>query len=173
MALIYGQKWISMYRDEDVQVEAERLWASGLSGIDLGRIKGALERCPDEYPSWPPTLGEFIEMCKLSAADVGLPTLQQAWAEIAAEHGQYSHGAVLAMRRDPRCHWWDWRLLPAQQAERRFEPIYRDYLRRVQAGEQFHLPEMVEDTSEQLPSWEARKAYAQIHITAMREALGQ
>lgn len=168
--------WRSAYDGDDGVRAAKRQWLYAL--VDAGvtsreQIDHGLRKARRHGKPFLPSTGEFIAWCRPDADELGMPTLHQVWAEIAAEHGQYSHGAVLAMRRDPRCNWWDWRLMPAQQAERRFEPIYRDYLRRVQAGEQFDLPEMVEDASEHLPSWEARKAYAQIHITAMREALGQ
>lgn len=39
-------------------------WCSALGSIDPERIRGALDRVATAYPEWPPTLGEFLLLCR-------------------------------------------------------------------------------------------------------------
>ena len=39
-------------------------WRSGLEGYSGEQIKRALDRMLDIHPDWPPTLGQFRQLCK-------------------------------------------------------------------------------------------------------------
>ncbi len=69
MALMYGHKFVSLYGDADVQVEAEKEWGRHLSGYSLEEIKHGLDQCVDLHPSWPPTIGEFKTLCKVGSTN--------------------------------------------------------------------------------------------------------
>lgn len=49
--------------------EAARTWASGLRGLTGDQIANGLRECVDCGESWPPTLPEFVKMCKGSATN--------------------------------------------------------------------------------------------------------
>lgn len=169
--LMYGHKWVSIYPDSDVLIEAEREWGRALAGLSLDDIKRALDRCIDLHPAWPPTVGEFKQLCAPDYADIGVPSQDQAWAQICREDSAYSHGVVLAARNDPRCDAYNWRLLPGDQGLKKFEPIYREYVRRVVDGEVFELPVMIENRVGKPATWAERKAHAANHLQSIRGAL--
>jgi hypothetical protein len=61
----YTHKWTSQFAADTDMKLAKSVWADGLSGLANDQIKQALDMCIDEYPSWPPTLGEFKALCKV------------------------------------------------------------------------------------------------------------
>ena len=180
MALMYGHKFMSLYGDIDVKVEAEREWGRNLSDFTLDDIKRGLDKCVDEYPSWPPTIGEFRQLCKINESDLGLPSAESAWAEISIDSGyheigelpkQCTHGIILAARSDTRCDVYNWKLLPIDKGLKLFKPIYREYVKAVIAGEVFELPVMLENKKDRPVTFEECKEHASGHLDAMKDAL--
>jgi hypothetical protein len=68
---IYGHKFSSTYGEsafnEDGLTEAAKTWASGLRGLTGDQVANGLRECVDCGEAWPPTLPEFVKMCKGSA----------------------------------------------------------------------------------------------------------
>lgn len=63
----YGsQKVGAMWADADVQ-EVKAVWARALMKFDPKSIGGALDRLIESGREWPPTLPEFVELCRQSA----------------------------------------------------------------------------------------------------------
>lgn len=48
------------------KAELMAVWCSALGAIEPERIRVALEKVSTSYPEWPPTLGEFLLLCKPS-----------------------------------------------------------------------------------------------------------
>ena len=65
MMIKYSHKWASQFPDEAFTDEAKKIWAQDLSGLTNDQIKLGLDTMIDEYPSWPPTVGEFKAICKV------------------------------------------------------------------------------------------------------------
>ena len=179
-ALKYGHKFMSVYTDVDVQIEAERDWGRELAGFTVDDIKRGLDKCVDDHPSWPPTVGEFKKLCMVSAEDIGLPSVNQAWAEIATGgqkdfHTQkskpYSHGIILAARNDPGADIFNWKLLPMDRGLKLFAPIYNLYVKRAMQGEEFTLPIMIEDKKDKAITPDERKAVIAKHSSDLHKAL--
>ena len=42
------------------------MWADELGAMSLQQIKYALDIVVDNFPEWPPTIGEFKKLCKLA-----------------------------------------------------------------------------------------------------------
>ena len=65
---IYGHKFASAYGESAIEgnnlTEAARTWASGLRGLAGEQIATGLRECINCGASWPPTLPEFVKMCK-------------------------------------------------------------------------------------------------------------
>ncbi len=61
----YTHKWASAFPDEAFIDEAKKVWGADLKGLDNMQIKQGLDTVIDHYPSWPPTVGEFKELCKV------------------------------------------------------------------------------------------------------------
>jgi len=131
-------------------IEFQREWGAALAGYSTGDISRGLDKCIPQYPSWPPTVGEFMKLCEIDPESLGLPTVEQAWLECSntsADFGAqiYSHGIVLAVRKDPQCDIYRWRLLGHDQGIKKFKQVYQNYLARAMQGECFDLPKCIED----------------------------
>lgn len=48
-------------------VSARAIWAHGLRDFDLSTVKTALARVMDAHPEFPPTLPQFVQLCKACA----------------------------------------------------------------------------------------------------------
>lgn len=68
MGYIYGHKFTSVYGevafDGNELTEAARTWAAGLRELTGDDIAKGLRECIACGESWPPTLPEFVKMCK-------------------------------------------------------------------------------------------------------------
>lgn len=171
MSGIYGQKWTSQFGDELSLRLAKEQWAKHLGEFSMDEIKRGLDVVVDRFPKWPPTIGEFKQICRLTPEEAGLPSVDMAWTQCITDGMKYTHGVVLAARGDPRCDIFNWRLLPLDQGLRKFEPIYSEYVRRAIDGEQFELPEMLEHKPAKPFTKEERISTAQRYIGGLKEAL--
>lgn len=65
---IYGHKFSSAYGEsafnDNGLTEPARTWASGLLGVTGEQIANGLRECVNCGESWPPTLPEFVRICK-------------------------------------------------------------------------------------------------------------
>ena len=62
--------------------EVAKTWASGLSGIAGEKIADGLRECIDCGEAWPPTLPEFVAMCKGKALNgFGLDYVPECYRE--------------------------------------------------------------------------------------------
>ena len=174
---MYGHKFTSIYSDGDIQFEGEREWGRSLAGYSMDDIKRGLDKCVDEHPSWPPTIGEFKQLCKPDAKEFGLPDSATAWNEIlnarrVSEFGEspwiFSHGIILAVRNDPKCDVFNWRLLPVDQSNKKFNPIYDEYLKRAMNGEEFALPVMIENKKNRPVTKAEHKEFAEKHLAGLK-----
>jgi len=67
LAAFYGsQKLATMWVDADM-AEVKAAWAEQLGRFEPASIAGALQRLVDGGNQWPPTLPEFVELCRQSA----------------------------------------------------------------------------------------------------------
>lgn len=73
LSALYGSKFSDLWRGTDA-VEVKALWASKLAGFYQipGCIKAALDACDDR--PWPPTLPEFLGLCRDAARRNGTAT---------------------------------------------------------------------------------------------------
>jgi len=59
MASLYGHKWTSAYGSSP-----DDLWTSALTMLGSEQIRMGLEACVLSGDAWPPSLPEFVAMCK-------------------------------------------------------------------------------------------------------------
>lgn len=57
-ALVYRHRWV--LETDEAEHAVKHLWAKTLSGIDEKIIRETMYECITNYPSWPPTPGEFL-----------------------------------------------------------------------------------------------------------------
>jgi hypothetical protein len=65
-ASMYMHKWSSHFTSPDVIADWKKAWTSALinSGITFQMALEGIERCRTEFPTWPPTEGQFVALCK-------------------------------------------------------------------------------------------------------------
>ena len=83
LTAIYGQKWTSLIIDEQMLEDMQKVWSHHLRKEPVEDIKKALDRLPREYPNWPPTVGQFLELCRIGK-DPSLPefvSLPRPWGD--------------------------------------------------------------------------------------------
>jgi hypothetical protein len=59
MTEIYGHKWSSSYGETPSET-----WSRGISGMSFDELKRGLSECLNSGNAWPPSLPEFLAMCK-------------------------------------------------------------------------------------------------------------
>ena len=83
-------------------ISARGIWSHGLRDFDLSTVKTALQRCLTAHPEFPPTLPQFVALCKacairvsyapaIPAIGMGQPLRSQYAArarEVTAKHAQ-------------------------------------------------------------------------------------
>lgn len=66
MAEIYGHKWSSQMGDTPTE-----LWSMALSGLSGDEIREGLKSCITNGNAWPPSLPEFLAMCRPPKREFG------------------------------------------------------------------------------------------------------
>lgn len=61
LAAIYGARFADMWRNTDV-VHVKAVWAGALAGLKVGEVRLGLIGCRKK--PWPPTLPEFLLLCR-------------------------------------------------------------------------------------------------------------
>lgn len=64
MTLRYSSKWTGQWGTESMQKEARLMWAKDMAGLTQRDVKHAFDQLLTKYPLWPPTVGEFVMLCK-------------------------------------------------------------------------------------------------------------
>lgn len=68
----YGNLFLSKFSTGEVDaqggdagiVSARQIWGHGLRGIDAGTVKAALAQCMERHPEFPPSLPQFVALCR-------------------------------------------------------------------------------------------------------------
>lgn len=95
----YGNLFLSKFATGDVGPEGDRgvlgarqIWAYGLREFDAATVKAALAQCMERHPEFPPSLPQFVALCRASkpreAFDHGQPRIgmsQELRSQYAAE----------------------------------------------------------------------------------------
>lgn len=60
---VYGSRATAMW-NEVPKADLMDAWRDGLAGHRGEDIAGAVDLLPSRFPEWPPTLGEFLGLCR-------------------------------------------------------------------------------------------------------------
>ena len=64
MAVKYAHKWTSCFPDKVTLEAAKNEWSKQLGEYSTQHIAYAVDNVVDEYPEWPPTIGQFKKLCR-------------------------------------------------------------------------------------------------------------
>ena len=71
----YGRRWGVNYGDTPPDAGP---WNELVSTLTDGEITRGLSDCSSRFPEWPPTVGEFLKLCRPSSQPVSDPS-QHPW----------------------------------------------------------------------------------------------
>lgn len=119
-------------------------------------------------------LGVFLEMCEVTAEDLGLPDAHSAYLEAcnAPAYGKdrhaWSHPAVFHAGKETG--WFELSALTEEQCFPRFRHAYEQIIKRVRAGEPLDLPvpQALPETVSRLCTIEENRA----NLRQLRERVG-
>lgn len=60
----YGHRFTSLITDDETLDAMYQIWWALIGKYDVDTIKLALDRMAVEFTNWPPTAGQFAEICK-------------------------------------------------------------------------------------------------------------
>jgi len=67
MQVIYGPRWTASI--EGIEEDAIREWSRGLADMTPDNIRRGLDACQSSGDGWPPTLPEFLALCRGTATN--------------------------------------------------------------------------------------------------------
>lgn len=67
---VWGHSWRSRIKNDDLWESCEADWLDGLKSFNLEVLRKAVKEAILKYPTFPPTLGQFIDLC---LANSGIP----------------------------------------------------------------------------------------------------
>ncbi len=169
MSEIYGHKWASQNGSQPSDT-----WAVALADVTVEQIAGAFRLLLRDLPEWPPTLPEFVKMCRPSPEALGLPPARDAFQEAArnahpscAVDAVWSHPAVYHAARQVGLY--RIRTASADAVWKEFEHAYAVTVRAVIEGKD--LPDVPKALPAQI-SRPTEQAEALKRIAAMKAAIG-
>ena len=82
----YGNLFLSKFSTGEVDaqggdagiVSARQIWGHGLRNFDAGTVKAALAQCMAPHPEFPPSLPQFVALCRANAPREAYKPAQQA-----------------------------------------------------------------------------------------------
>lgn len=81
MSAYYGKHFADLWGVTDI-ASVKRVWAEELGRLKPQQIALGMEAC--KRRKFPPTLPEFLELCKPTPEQLGIPPLPVAWSEARA-----------------------------------------------------------------------------------------
>lgn len=76
MTGLYSHSWVSSYGTDPTPE-----WEMAIRDCSREMIKRGLDRCVQEFKSWPPNPIEFRSLCYPTMAELGLPSEEQAFQQ--------------------------------------------------------------------------------------------
>lgn len=122
MASMFGGKWVDYH---GAKADEHGVWRAGLKNLGPDRIKIGLNRLVDTGEQWPPSLPAFVELCKPTPQELGLPSCNQAMIE--ALEREWSPLSFTAYKQLP--DGYNWRKLDQREGLKQWEKAYNEALK--------------------------------------------
>jgi len=122
---MYGHRFVSSFGEKD-----DGTWLSALRDLSPEQIAKGLHACINNYPDWPPALGQFRRLCQIVPEDLNLPSARACYK--AACHGDWFHAIVYECAY--RVGVFDLSSLPESVTWPRYEDAYEQVVRDILAG---------------------------------------
>lgn len=153
---IYGISWRNQYPSSRLVEIACSMWLSGLADKSDMDIEIGLRKCQERKSGFAPNLPEFHALCALTAEDLGLPCVEDAY--YLAAKGDLSipaiYYAVQAIGQ------YEFRRMPSGAARRMFDQQYKRFCDLVVGGADLSIPSqpLIEQKKQEGPKMSASEA---------------
>lgn len=138
-AALYGARFADMWKHSNLSLVMQS-WANALSGYKVGEVKAGLLACREK--PWPPTLPEFLMLCRPS------PDMEKAFADAQEQVSKRAFGEDVWY--DKALYWtavefgfYDLRSMSWPMAKNRWSRIYVEKLARESELPEVPLPRQV------------------------------
>ncbi|MCB1804709.1 MAG: hypothetical protein KDJ99_06030 [Candidatus Competibacteraceae bacterium] len=121
----YQRAWTTLFPTPEAYAVAVTEWDFILTEVSDDGIERALQRCLAEFPTFPPKPAEFLALTRPTPAELGLPSLDEAYQAAIAQRWR-AHPLVwhVVMAIGP----YEFRRLSQDQARQRFGAVYQHVL---------------------------------------------
>jgi hypothetical protein len=166
--------WKQAFPTDEHLKAAKNQWSIALieAKVNQAQLNHGMRKVRQSAEDFFPSVGKFLELCKPTAADYGLPTFETAYREVSSKCGyvgfvQWSHPAVY--HAITQVGIYDFGRMTQDKALSAFKNAYKLTVEAVMRGET--LPQ-VPKAIERKPPEKARAEVANKHLSAMRALLG-
>ena len=135
MVGLYGTRFTSAYG-----VDPTPEWQMVASNCTPEMLKRGLDRCVEQFESWPPNPIEFRALCLPQAEDLGLPSEDQAFAQ-AVGNVKERHPSVLLTMRNMGSDLFTLRHSDEKKARKMFAEAWARTVNFVANGGELPVPE--------------------------------
>lgn len=138
MTVLYGHKWVSNLGSaidgDGYLTVAAKIWSEELAGLDNGQLKLGFSRLKVSFPSWPPSVFEFLILCQGGTASE-IPSLEQIatiLGSVSAKGGtvaqRFKYPLALAIAQCQEVDMFNVRRMSLADIKRLIKPIYERFL---------------------------------------------
>lgn len=108
----YGNLWLSKFSTGSMDADgndagvlsAKAIWEHGLRDFDVPTVKAALRRCIEAHAEFPPTMPQFVALCK-ACQPVKTYAEQQGWKQLPAPSPEAPKPDVTIERKNDGKNW--------------------------------------------------------------------
>lgn len=166
--------WKQAFPTEEHLKAAKNQWLMAMmeAKITPSQLNHGMKKFRQLAEDFFPSVGKFLELCKPTAADYGLPTFEAAYREVSSKCGyvgfvEWSHPAVY--HAITQVGIYDFGQMSHDKALSAFKNAYKLTVEAVMRGEA--LPEIPKAIERKQPE-KARPEIANKHLSAMKALLG-
>ena len=121
MAAIYPYKWSGQFADVNAIAISKNEWQEILNKLTNQEITKGLSACKENKSSFPPTIGEFFNLCMPAQKELGIMAVERAYVSYCNE--DYSNPIVRESSK--LINRYNWGMSSSVDARREFKSVYK------------------------------------------------
>ena len=167
--------WKQAFPTDELLKTAKNQWSIALleARVNQEQLTLAMRKLRQSPDDFFPSVGKFLELCKPSPQDYGLPTLEMAYREVCDKcgyvgHIEWSHKAVYHAIKQVGL--FDFRQMTNERAFEAFKTAYKATVKAVMSGQA--LPEIPKAIERKEPI-KSSEAVANKHLANLKAMFGK
>lgn len=168
--------WKQAFPTDELLKTAKNQWSIALleARVNQEQLTLAMRKLRQSPDDFFPSVGKFLELCKPTPQDYGLPTLESAYREVCDKcgyvgHVQWSHPAVY--HAITQVGLFDFRQMTNERAFEAFKTAYKATVKAVMSGQS--LPEIPKAIEQKKEPVKASADVANKHLVNLKAMFGK